>query len=170
MRLTCLVPAPPGPAHLPLTHAGACAGGCASRDAGALEQLVPVLLADQAACQQVVAVAGHQLCPAFRTRETLEVEHLVTAVLLCLLLGPTSRGAPLTWPVTGPHHELARGDCLSTGRTRPRDSEHPETTQVRYTQIELRMQWHVAAPLGSDFKSFFSSLNIVPGTYIFPHG
>jgi hypothetical protein len=68
------------------------------------------------------------------------VEHLMTAVLLCLLLGPTSRGAPQTWPVTCPHHELAGRDCLSAGRTRPGDSEHPETKQVSYIQIELRTQ------------------------------
>jgi hypothetical protein len=105
---------------------------------------VPILLADQAACQQVVAVAGDKLCPAFGTRETLEVEYLVTAMLLCLLLllllGSTSRGAPLTWPVTCPHHELARGDCLTTGRARSGDSEHPETTYIRYTQIKIQKQ------------------------------
>lgn len=125
--LTLLVPAPPGPANLALAHARARVGGRAARHAGSLDELVPVLLADEAARQQAVAVTGHELCPALGARETLEVEHLVTAGLLCLLLGPTSGGDAC------PHHELARGDCLPAGRARSRDTEHPATAQVHYT-------------------------------------
>lgn len=109
--LTHLVPAPSGPAHLSLAHTSPCVSGCAARDPGALEQLVPVLLTDQAACKEVVTVSGYELCPAFGTRETLEVENLVTAGLL---LRSTCGGGPLTCPAAGPHHELARGDCLPT--------------------------------------------------------
>lgn len=132
--LTYLVPAPPGPAHLPLAHAGPCVGGCAPRDAGALEQLVPVLLADQAACEEVVTVAWHELCPAFGTRETLEVEYLVTAGLL---LRPTSGGGPLTCPAAGPHHELTRGDRLPASGARSRYAEHPATTDQAPTGMNI---------------------------------
>lgn len=127
-KLTRLVPASPGPADLPLAHSGARVGSRAASYAGTLGKFVPILLADEAARQQAVAVTGHELRPAFGTRETLEVEHLVTAGVLCLLLlGPTC------WGDAGPHHELARGDCLPAGRARSRDSEHPTTEQVHYS-------------------------------------
>ena len=85
---------------------------------------MPVLLADETARQQTVAVTGHELGPALGTRKTLEVKYMMTAGRL-LLRGILCTSGP--WPAPGPHHKLAGGDRLSTRRAGPRVTKQPET-------------------------------------------
>lgn len=104
----CSVPAPTRPSHLPLTHRRG--GG------GRLQQLVPVLFADQTACQHVVPIARHQGRPALAAHEALEMEHVEGGA--GLVRRRSSRF----------HDELAGGDGLSARRTRSRISEQPAGT------------------------------------------
>ncbi|PSN53776.1 hypothetical protein C0J52_06253 [Blattella germanica] len=123
-----LVPTPPWSPDLALPDAGACGGACA-RDSRAFEQLVPILLTDETACQQTVAVPGHELGPALGAGETLEVKHVMTASAAAaggLLLGCSLR-APWSWSASGPHYEFARGDGLSARRAGSRVAEQPAT-------------------------------------------
>lgn len=114
MVLTCIcvrlysVATPAGPSYLALAYRGG--GG------GALEQLVPVLFADQTAGQHVVPIARYQRCQTLAAHEAFQVKHVQR-------LAAPRRGRRAASAAT--HHELGGGYRLAAGAARSRASEQP---------------------------------------------
>lgn len=131
VQLTCgdllvvnSVPAPARSPHLPLAHR--------RRGRGALEQLVPVLLADEAPGQHVVPVPGDQRGPALAAHEAFQVEDVEGRP------GLMGRGPP------GLHAHLAGRDRQAASRARSRVAEYPAGTITTLARLNFYFRFAYA--------------------------